>query len=88
MGALLRSLADKRIAVVVGSGGVGKTSVAAAIALSRAMDGGRVLVCTIDPARRLASALGLASLGNTEARDSRRGLRQGRARAEGSSSTP
>jgi anion-transporting ArsA/GET3 family ATPase len=68
MGALLRSLADKRIAVVVGSGGVGKTSLSAAIALSRAMDGGRVLVCTIDPARRLASALGLASLGNTEAR--------------------
>jgi len=68
MGALLRSLSDKRIAVVVGSGGVGKTSLSAAIALSRAMDGGRVLVCTIDPARRLASALGLASLGNTEAR--------------------
>jgi anion-transporting ArsA/GET3 family ATPase len=67
MGALLRSLESKRIAVVVGSGGVGKTSVSAAIALSRAMAGGRVLVCTIDPARRLASALGLGSLGNTEA---------------------
>ena len=67
MGALLRSLDGKRVAVVVGSGGVGKTSVAASIALSRAMDGGRALVCTIDPARRLASALGLATLGNTEA---------------------
>ncbi len=68
MGALLRSLQDRKIAVVVGSGGVGKTSLSAAIALSRALEGGRVLVCTIDPARRLATALGLASLGNTEAR--------------------
>ena len=67
MGALLRSLEGKRIAVVVGSGGVGKTSVAAAIALSRAMAGGRALVCTIDPARRLATALGLGTLGNAEA---------------------
>ena len=66
MGALLRSLEGKRVAVVVGSGGVGKTSVAASIALSRAMDGGRALVCTIDPARRLASALGLLTLGNAE----------------------
>ncbi len=67
MGALLRSLEGKRVAVVVGSGGVGKTSVSAAIALSRAMSGGRALVCTIDPARRLATALGLGSLGNAEA---------------------
>jgi len=66
MGALLESIAGKRIAVVVGSGGVGKTTVAAAIALSRALEGGRALVCTIDPARRLAAALGLASLGNVE----------------------
>ena len=68
MGAILDSLSAKRIAVVVGSGGVGKTTVAAAIALSRVLSGGRVLVCTIDPARRLAAALGLASLGNREAR--------------------
>ncbi|HVP67294.1 MAG TPA: ArsA-related P-loop ATPase [Anaeromyxobacteraceae bacterium] len=68
MGALLDAFAGKRIAVVVGSGGVGKTTVAAAIALSRALAGGRALVCTIDPARRLASALGLASLGNVESR--------------------
>ena len=59
MGALLHSLEGKRVAVVVGSGGVGKTSVSAAIALSCAMEGGRALVCTIDPARRLATALGL-----------------------------
>jgi len=68
MGALLDSLSAKRIAVVVGSGGVGKTTVAAAIALSRALAGDRALVCTIDPARRLAAALGLASLGNVETR--------------------
>jgi anion-transporting ArsA/GET3 family ATPase len=68
MGALLEAISGKRIAVVVGSGGVGKTTVAAAIALSRALAGGRTLVCTIDPARRLAAALGLASLGNVETR--------------------
>jgi anion-transporting ArsA/GET3 family ATPase len=68
MGALLEGLRARRIAVVVGSGGVGKTSVSASLALARALEGGRTLVCTIDPARRLASALGLASLGNAEAR--------------------
>jgi anion-transporting ArsA/GET3 family ATPase len=68
MGAIVESLSGKRIAVCVGSGGVGKTTLAAAIALKRAMDGGRALVCTIDPARRLAAALGLESLGNAEAR--------------------
>jgi anion-transporting ArsA/GET3 family ATPase len=46
---------------------VGKTTVAAALALDRALSGGKVLVCTIDPARRLANALGLESLGNMEA---------------------
>jgi len=65
---LADSLAGRRIAVCVGSGGVGKTTVAAALALSRALAGGRALVCTIDPARRLANALGLTALGNVEAR--------------------
>jgi anion-transporting ArsA/GET3 family ATPase len=60
------SLKGKRIAVCVGSGGVGKTTVAAAVGLGRALEGGRVLVCTIDPARRLANALGLEALGNVE----------------------
>ena len=68
MGAVTASLAGRRIAVCVGSGGVGKTTVAAAIGLARALGGGKVLVCTIDPARRLASALGLAALGNVETR--------------------
>ncbi len=61
-------LAGRRIAVCVGPGGVGKTTTAAALALARAAEGGRALVCTIDPARRLANALGLTALGNVEAR--------------------
>ncbi len=68
MGALADQLRDRRIAVCVGPGGVGKTTVAAAVALARAQAGARVLVCTIDPARRLANALGLQSLGNVETR--------------------
>jgi len=66
--ALRRSIGSRRIVVCVGSGGVGKTTVAAAIGLAGALDGQRVLVCTIDPARRLASAMGLGALGNLEAR--------------------
>ncbi|HET8540117.1 MAG TPA: ArsA-related P-loop ATPase [Anaeromyxobacter sp.] len=65
---VLEGLAARRIAVCVGPGGVGKTTVAAALALDRAVRGGRVLVCTIDPARRLADALGLSALGNVESR--------------------
>jgi len=60
-------LATKEIVVFCGSGGVGKTSVAAAAALTAATRlGGKVLVLTIDPARRLASALGLEGFGNLE----------------------
>jgi anion-transporting ArsA/GET3 family ATPase len=60
-------LATKEIVIFCGSGGVGKTSVAAAAALTAATRlGGKVLVLTIDPARRLASALGLEGFGNVE----------------------
>jgi len=60
-------LAAKEIAIACGSGGVGKTSVAAAMGtMAAAHLGGRVLVLTVDPARRLASALGLEALGNVE----------------------
>jgi anion-transporting ArsA/GET3 family ATPase len=62
------ALSGKRVLVCVGAGGVGKTSVAAALGLARALEGGKVLVCTIDPARRLATALGLDALGNAETR--------------------
>ena len=68
MSSLAEDLARRRIAVCVGPGGVGKTTVAAALALGRALDGARALVCTIDPARRLANALGLSALGNVESR--------------------
>ncbi len=51
-----------RIVVCVGTGGVGKTTVAASIALEAARRGARALVLTIDPARRLADALGVAEL--------------------------
>jgi anion-transporting ArsA/GET3 family ATPase len=55
---------QKRIVVCVGSGGVGKTTTAAALALEGARRGLRALVLTIDPARRLASSLGLTQLGH------------------------
>lgn len=62
-------LAAREVVVVCGSGGVGKTTTAAAAAATAAAElGGRVLVLTIDPARRLASALGLQALGNAEVR--------------------
>jgi anion-transporting ArsA/GET3 family ATPase len=62
MTSLVRLLAKKRVIVTLGSGGVGKTTLAAALALQAAWRGRRTLVLTIDPARRLADALGLAAL--------------------------
>ncbi len=60
-------LAAKEVVVTCGSGGVGKTTTAAALAMMAALHlGGRVLVLTVDPARRLADALGLERIGNTE----------------------
>jgi len=57
-------MAGKRICICTGSGGVGKTTTAAAVAMGLAARGQRVAVVTIDPARRLASSLGLEQLGN------------------------
>ncbi|MDT8408073.1 MAG: ArsA-related P-loop ATPase [Wenzhouxiangellaceae bacterium] len=54
---------DHRILIVGGSGGVGKTSISAALAIRLAIAGHRTLVLTIDPARRLAAALGLEEMG-------------------------
>jgi anion-transporting ArsA/GET3 family ATPase len=56
LGALLR---DKRVLVLCGAGGVGKTTTAAALGVEAARAGRRVLVLTIDPARRLAELMGL-----------------------------
>ena len=64
----LHGALDREVVVCVGSGGVGKTTVSAALALKAAAEGKKVLVCTIDPARRLANSMGLASLTNTETR--------------------
>jgi len=55
---------DTRIVVCCGAGGVGKTTTAAAMALRAAEQGRRVAVLTIDPARRLAQALGVQDLDN------------------------
>jgi len=65
---LIEILRGRKIICCVGSGGVGKTTTAAAIALREAMDGKKTLVLTIDPARRLANSLGLRELGNVETR--------------------
>jgi len=68
MGSSLTELVtERRIIVCCGSGGVGKTTTAAAFALEAARRGRRACVITIDPARRLANSLGLDSLTNVPA---------------------
>ncbi|GAA0683580.1 ArsA family ATPase [Streptomyces cellulosae] len=59
---------DTRIVVCCGSGGVGKTTTAAALGLRAAERGRKVVVLTIDPARRLAQSMGIDSLDNTPRR--------------------
>ncbi len=61
-------LKRKQICVCAGSGGVGKTTTSAAVALGMAKRGKKVIVLTIDPAKRLANSLGLPELGNEEKR--------------------
>ena len=53
-----------QVVICCGSGGVGKTTVSAALALKWALDGARVAVLTIDPAKRLADSLGVGTLDN------------------------
>jgi len=57
--------AERSVVVCCGPGGVGKTTVSATFALQAARDGRRACVVTVDPARRLADALGVESLPNT-----------------------
>ena len=59
---------SNRVVVCCGAGGVGKTTTAAAMALRAAEYGRTVVVLTIDPAKRLAQALGIQDLGNTPQR--------------------
>ncbi|MEZ5297138.1 MAG: ArsA-related P-loop ATPase [Ilumatobacteraceae bacterium] len=66
---LVALLSAKEMVLVCGSGGVGKTTTAAAMGVAAAVNTkGRVLVLTIDPARRLAGALGIGALGNEATR--------------------
>jgi len=64
MTSLAETLEGKRVVIVAGSGGVGKTTASAALAVGLAAAGARVAVVTIDPAKRLAESLGLVQLGN------------------------
>jgi anion-transporting ArsA/GET3 family ATPase len=59
---VLELLDRHRVIVCVGTGGVGKTTIAASLALHGALSGRRAMVLTIDPARRLAQSLGLSDL--------------------------
>jgi len=68
MPALVELVEQRSIVVCCGSGGVGKTTISAAVALEAARRGRRACVVTIDPARRLADALGLSDLTNTARR--------------------
>src|SRR3546814_17074094 len=67
-GSIEQLLAAKEIVIHCGSGGVGKTTTAAAAAAMAAVHhGGKVLVVTVDPARRLANAPRLEAFGNVQA---------------------
>src|SRR5262245_22997367 len=76
--------AGRRVVVCAGAGGVGKTTVAAALALGAAERGRRVLCLTIDPARRLADSLGVDLEPGLEAEVSRERLSAVGAAATGS----
>lgn len=65
---IARLVDEHRIVVCAGSGGVGKTTTAAALALWGAMRGRRAIVLTIDPARRLADSLRVGPIGNAPVR--------------------
>lgn len=63
---LAKLVEGHRVVVSAGSGGVGKTTVAASVALWGALVGRRAVVITIDPARRLATSMGLGAIGEGE----------------------
>jgi len=63
---VLDLITSQKLLICVGAGGVGKTSMAASMGLRGAIEGRKVLVLTIDPAKRLANSLGLQQFGNDE----------------------
>jgi len=65
---LTQLVKDRQILICSGSGGVGKTTTAAVLAMEAAAAGRRAVVVTIDPAKRLADALGLDGIGNVPKR--------------------
>lgn len=64
MNPIAEIIRTKEVVVCAGSGGVGKTTISAAIALHAALEGKKAVVLTIDPAKRLAASLGLKELSN------------------------
>lgn len=64
MNTVFESIANRRVLITCGTGGVGKTTVSASLAVRAALEGKRVIVITIDPAKRLATSLGLDKLGH------------------------
>lgn len=68
MAAIDQVLEGRSVCICAGSGGVGKTTTAAAVALGMAVEGLKVCVLTIDPAKRLADSLGMEELGNEATR--------------------
>jgi anion-transporting ArsA/GET3 family ATPase len=76
-------VAKKQVIVCAGAGGVGKTTTAAAIALRAALDGKKAAVLTIDPAKRLASSLGLKELSNDPVKVNTRKFTAAGLKAEG-----
>ena len=75
--ALEEALETERLLVLVGPGGVGKTTLAAACGLAAARKGRQVLVMTVDPARRLVQALGLSGLADDPVEVTGRGIPPG-----------
>ena len=61
---LIQELLSKKLIISCGTGGVGKTTTSAALALRAALEGKNVALITIDPAKRLATSLGLEKLGS------------------------
>lgn len=77
-------LASREMILVAGSGGVGKTTVAAAMGIAAVQrQGGKVLVLTVDPARRLATALGLEAFGNAPVQIEPKALKKAGIKARG-----